>query len=104
MKSSSLALLILSLPTLGLAQTADQKSARTESVLLKNNSDAFAALEKSSERPFRMERDCPSPDLMDVVKSSNWNTLELGLSFALGTPSGEFKLYSRYTCPAPRSP
>ncbi len=104
MKSSTLALLILCLPTQGLAQSVDQKSALGENDPLKKTSDAFVVQEKSSGRPFTIERDCPSPDLLNVVKSSHWNTLELGFSFPLGTPSGEFKIYSRYTCPAPRSP
>jgi hypothetical protein len=104
MKSSIRALLILGLPTLGLAQSIDQKSARTASDSLKKTADAFVVQEKSSGRPFTMERDCPSPDLFNAAKSSHWQTLELGLSFPVGMPIGEFRIYSRYTCPAPRSP
>ncbi len=60
---------------------------------------AFAVEQRASERPIRIEQDCPPPEAVDMFQTSTWNTAEIGLSFPLGEGSGEAKVYSRYTCP-----
>lgn len=67
-----------------------------------NNSTNFGVETKTREKPVHIEQDCPSPDLVDYVKTSSWNSVEGGISFPLDSMS-EVRLYTRYTCQAPKT-
>jgi hypothetical protein len=57
---------------------------------------------KTRQMPVYVEQDCPSPDLVDTVKTTSWNNLEGGISFPLDNMS-DVRLYTRYTCAAPKT-
>lgn len=59
---------------------------------------AVAVEQKASDKPLRIEQECPTPEMTDVIKSSSWNTVEVGVSFPLGEGLGGVVPYSRYTC------
>jgi len=67
-----------------------------------SSSTNFGVETKTRERPVHIQQDCPSPDLVDYVKTSSWNNVEAGVSFPLDSES-EVRLYTRYTCPAPKT-
>ena len=63
---------------------------------------AFAVEQRAPEQPLRIEQDCPRPEIADLLKSStNWNTVEIGVSLPLGQTTRAVKPYTRYTCPNP---
>ncbi len=54
---------------------------------------------------FVMEQRCPEPLWLDPTPRSDWATLELGLSYPLGTGAkAGLHPYSRYTCPQTSPP
>ena len=67
-----------------------------------NNATNFGVETKTREKPVHIEQDCPSPDLVDYVKTSSWNNVEAGISFPIGNMV-EARLYTRYTCQAPKT-
>ncbi|MDQ3233322.1 MAG: hypothetical protein M3Q07_16010, partial [Pseudobdellovibrionaceae bacterium] len=73
--------------------STEQASARGRS--------AYASEQKARDRPIRFEQDCPPPEMVDVIQSSSWNTVEMGVSFPLGEGLGQVRPYTRYTCPSP---
>jgi hypothetical protein len=66
------------------------------------NLTTFGVETKNRQRPVNVEQDCPSPDLVDYVKTTSWNNLEAGVSFPIGE-GVDARLYTRYTCQAPKT-
>jgi len=68
-----------------------------------NNATNFGVETKTREKPVMIEQDCPSPDLVDYVKTTSWNNVEAGVSFPLGDSMSDVRLYTRYTCQSPKT-
>jgi len=69
---------------------------------MNGNPSSFGVETKNRQRPVHVEQDCPSPDLVDYVKTTSWNNMEAGISFPIGGDS-DARLYTRYTCDAPKT-
>jgi len=94
----------LLLSTISISALAAERVPMSKKIDESKAKSAFAVEQRSSEKPLRIEQDCPSPEMSDLIKNSQWNTLEMGVSFQLGEGLGEVKPYSRYTCPSPKVP